>query len=162
LFIPNEERMATLSEGQRIKLAFLLHTIHGIRDLSYELLAVVDAEKAEAYLPTEGILAEAPTPRPEQSKATPPSLLLGQDITYIAGVGVPLSNEEKYVEETLRSLCAQDYDDVVFFICDNASTDRTLEIVQDITAGDERFRIHRHEENIGASDNFKFALDNTA
>lgn len=56
LFIPSVARLAELTDEQCLKLAFLLHTIYGIRDLSYELLARVDADKAEAYLIAEGIV----------------------------------------------------------------------------------------------------------
>ena len=56
LFIPSYERVSSLSEAQRIKLAFLLHTIFGIKDLTYELLAGADKEKAESYLIGEGLV----------------------------------------------------------------------------------------------------------
>lgn len=59
LFLPSYERMAELTDNQRIKLAFLLHTIYGIRDMSYELLAAVDEEKAEEYLIAEGVVEDA-------------------------------------------------------------------------------------------------------
>ena len=56
IFLPSYERMASLNDNQRVKLAFLLHTIYGIKDLSYALLAEVDREKAEAYLEEEGVV----------------------------------------------------------------------------------------------------------
>ena len=56
VFLPSHERMANLSNNQRIKLAFLLHTIYGIRDMSYELLVGVDKEEAEEYLISEGMV----------------------------------------------------------------------------------------------------------
>ncbi|MEA3642812.1 MAG: tetratricopeptide repeat protein [Lamprobacter sp.] len=56
LFIPSVARLAELTNEQCLKLAFLLHTIYGIRDLSHELLTRVDADKAEAYLIAEGIV----------------------------------------------------------------------------------------------------------
>lgn len=56
LFLPNAARLAELSDEQCLKLAFLLHTVYGIRDLSHELLARVDTDKAEAYLIAERIV----------------------------------------------------------------------------------------------------------
>ncbi|MCZ0928780.1 tetratricopeptide repeat protein [Vreelandella janggokensis] len=50
LFLPSHERMAELDNNQRIKLAFLLHTVYGIKDMAYELLKDVDEEKAAEYL----------------------------------------------------------------------------------------------------------------
>lgn len=54
IFLPSYERMEALTDNQRTKLAFLLHTVYGIRDMSHELLAAVDEEKAEKYLIEEG------------------------------------------------------------------------------------------------------------
>lgn len=56
LFIPSRVRMDELSDAQRIKLAFLLHTFYGLHDLCYALLAAVNEQKAEAYLISEGII----------------------------------------------------------------------------------------------------------
>lgn len=56
LFLPSYERMAALSDNQRTKLAFLLRTVYGIKDMAYELLAAVDEEKAEGYLVGEGLV----------------------------------------------------------------------------------------------------------
>ncbi|VFR22623.1 TPR domain protein, putative component of TonB system [plant metagenome] len=76
-------------------------------------------------------------------------------------VAVPLYNEEKYVEQTIQSLKAQDADGVHFLLGDNASTDRTLEIAQDAISGDARFEILGHAENVGAFNNFRFLLEQT-
>ncbi|GGW40723.1 tetratricopeptide repeat protein [Vreelandella hamiltonii] len=56
VFIPSHERVAALADEQKMKLAFLLHTIYGIRDMSYELLAAVDEDKAEEYLIEEEVV----------------------------------------------------------------------------------------------------------
>ncbi|WP_349573391.1 glycosyltransferase [Azotobacter salinestris] len=71
LFVPDAERMAKLKENQRIKLAFLLHTVYGMKDLTHWLLAQVDKEKAEQYLVSEGMLtAPQANPRPQISKTS--------------------------------------------------------------------------------------------
>ncbi|WP_200250131.1 tetratricopeptide repeat protein [Lamprobacter modestohalophilus] len=64
LFLPSLERMAMLSDAQRLKLAFLLHTVFNVRDLSYALLAEVDDDKAEDYLLAQGMV-KAPEPAAE-------------------------------------------------------------------------------------------------
>lgn len=56
IFLPSHERMAALSHEQCMKLAFLLHTIYGIKDMAYELLAQVSEEKAKEYLAEEGLV----------------------------------------------------------------------------------------------------------
>ncbi|WP_136255278.1 O-linked N-acetylglucosamine transferase family protein [Onishia niordana] len=75
LFIPNAPRMATLDDNQRMKLAFILHSCFDIKDLSHELVAMVNPELAEAYLQQAGItepparreVAAAPSPTPTAS-----------------------------------------------------------------------------------------------
>ncbi len=71
-----------------------------------------------------------------------------------ASVGLPVFNGERYLEESLDSLCAQRYDDFEIVICDNASTDRTEEICRDLAADDERVVYHRQATNRGASFNY--------
>ncbi|WP_080592828.1 glycosyltransferase [Aeromonas veronii] len=56
-------------------------------------------------------------------------------------VGVPVFNEEKYIEQTLLSLIRQDEDNVCFHVSDNCSTDNTWNIINDICARDKRFLI---------------------
>ncbi|NAO98476.1 FkbM family methyltransferase [Halomonas sp. MG34] len=56
IFLPTHERLAELSENQRSKLAFLLHTVYGIKDMAYEVLVKGDEKKAEKYLFEERLL----------------------------------------------------------------------------------------------------------
>lgn len=56
IFLPSHERMNELNDKQRIKLAFLLHTVYGIKDIPYALLADIDSEKARKYLVDEGLM----------------------------------------------------------------------------------------------------------
>ncbi|MCL7928591.1 tetratricopeptide repeat protein [Halomonas llamarensis] len=65
LFLPNHERQAQLTDNQRTKLAFLLHTVYGIKDMAYGLLKEIDEEKAEGYLAGEGLLKK-PSPKAHQ------------------------------------------------------------------------------------------------
>jgi glycosyltransferase involved in cell wall biosynthesis len=76
-------------------------------------------------------------------------------------VGIPVYNEEKYLEGLLRSLIRQSCDDILFVISDNASSDLSFEIMNDICSGDPRFFIFRQSENIGAFCNFRFVFENT-
>lgn len=56
IYVPNAERMAALTDNQRMRLAFVLHTAYGIKDLAYELISQVDKEKSEHYLMDEGLV----------------------------------------------------------------------------------------------------------
>jgi glycosyltransferase involved in cell wall biosynthesis len=71
---------------------------------------------------------------------------------------MPIYNGELYVEETIRSILAQDLTDFELIITDNASTDRTEEICRGFAAGDLRIRYVRNVRNLGASANYNLGL----
>lgn len=49
LFLPDAARMASLSDNQRLKLAFILHTVYGVHDMATQLIAALDGGLAEQY-----------------------------------------------------------------------------------------------------------------
>lgn len=63
--------------------------------------------------------------------------------------GVPVRNEEEHIQRCLDSILAQDWTDFEIVISDNASTDRTPEILKSYAARDPRIRLTLNEENIG-------------
>jgi glycosyltransferase involved in cell wall biosynthesis len=75
-------------------------------------------------------------------------------------VGLPVHNGERFLPETLPALLNQTYDDFELIISDNASTDRTAEICQDMAATDRRIRYYREPVNRGGAWNYNrvFAL----
>lgn len=76
-------------------------------------------------------------------------------------VGVPVYNEAGYLDRMLNSLKAQTYGEVKYLVCDNHSSDGSWDLIQDRCAGDERFVLYRHAENIGAAKNTEFLLRNS-
>ncbi|MEM9040502.1 MAG: glycosyltransferase family 2 protein [Actinomycetota bacterium] len=74
-------------------------------------------------------------------------------------IGMPVYNGEEFIVETLDSVLAQTYTDFEVVILDNASTDRTPEIIADYAARDDRIRVIRQEQNLGAAANFNQAFD---
>lgn len=82
-----------------------------------------------------------------------------RDPLPLVSIGVPLYNEERFLDASLASLRAQDYPNLEIILSDNASTDRTLEICERHAAEDSRIRIERSVENRGAIANFQHALD---
>ena len=77
----------------------------------------------------------------------------------LVSIGVPVYNEERFLDASLTSLRQQDYPNLEILIADNASTDRTVEICERHAAEDPRIRIARATENHGAIANFQRALD---
>ena len=71
-------------------------------------------------------------------------------------VGLPVFNGERYLSESLDALLAQTYSDFELIISDNASTDTTPEICRTYAERDERIRVIRQPQNIGAGPNHNF------
>ena len=74
-------------------------------------------------------------------------------------IAVPCYNEERYIEETLRSLMAQSDKDIEIIVCDNASTDSTAEIVQRLSKQDGRISLSVASANVGGRANFIRAFE---
>ena len=77
-----------------------------------------------------------------------------RDAAPTVSVGVPVHDGEAYLEQTLEALLDQSYADFELIVCDNASTDRTREIVEAFAARDPRVRYVRNPRNIGLARNF--------
>lgn len=69
-------------------------------------------------------------------------------------IGIPVHNGEAYLEEAIRSVLAQSFDDLELVVCDNASTDRTSEIIRDFAATDPRVVALANPRNLGAAPNY--------
>lgn len=69
-------------------------------------------------------------------------------------IGLPVFNGAKYLEETLRSILKQTFQDFELIICDNASEDGTQEICLKYLLQDARVKYHRNDINIGAAGNY--------
>lgn len=79
--------------------------------------------------------------------------------TPLVSIGVPVYNEERFLDCALQSLLAQDYPQVEIVLSDNASTDATLAIAHDAAHRDARVRVLRAPVNTGAIINFQRCLD---
>nr|WP_149026046.1 hypothetical protein [Paenalcaligenes hominis] len=56
LFIPTDDRLATLSSNDLFKLGFILHTVYKLKDLAYKMLHYANPTLAKEYLIAEGFL----------------------------------------------------------------------------------------------------------
>jgi len=74
-------------------------------------------------------------------------------------IGLPVYNEERFVEETLSSIVAQTYTDFELIISDNASTDQTKEICRDYAEKDPRIRYYQNKQNLGAAWNYNYVFE---
>jgi glycosyltransferase involved in cell wall biosynthesis len=74
------------------------------------------------------------------------------DASPLVCICIPTYNAEHTIRETLASILNQSHSNLIVQLVDNASTDRTLEIVE--AFDDKRIHIHRNGSNIGAEGNF--------
>jgi glycosyltransferase involved in cell wall biosynthesis len=76
-------------------------------------------------------------------------------------IGIPVYNEEKYLEQTIESAINQDFKDIEIVISDNGSTDGSVEIIKKYADLDKRIYPIYKEKNTGPAGNFHSLLDNT-
>jgi glycosyltransferase involved in cell wall biosynthesis len=69
-------------------------------------------------------------------------------------VGLPVFNGASFLEDAIRSVLTQTFDDLELIIVDNASTDRSPEISREYAHRDPRIRYFRNDRNLGAVPNF--------
>lgn len=74
-------------------------------------------------------------------------------------IGLPIYNEETYLQRTLESILGQDYQNFELIIADNASTDNSPRICQEYANKDNRIRYCPNPTNIGAPGNFKKVVE---
>lgn len=96
LFLPSHERMASLSDNQRMKLAFVLDTVFGARDVVYQLLVALEGDKAEQYLMSLGYTAR------QEKNASPEAEESVPDIT-IPEAPFMTPSERNFFKESLQN-----------------------------------------------------------
>ncbi len=69
-------------------------------------------------------------------------------------IGLPVYNGAEYLDQALASLCGQTYQDLEILISDNASTDKTPDIIREWMEKDSRIKTFRHDKTISMADNF--------
>jgi glycosyltransferase involved in cell wall biosynthesis len=79
--------------------------------------------------------------------------------TPVVTIGMPVYNGARYLEEALRSIVGQTYQDFELIISDNASTDETEEICRRFAASDRRISYFRNKRNLGAAANYNRVIE---
>ena len=77
--------------------------------------------------------------------------------TRAVSVCVPTYNGAAFIEEALRSILDQTYQDFELLVVDDGSTDATLDIVQSFS--DPRIQVHRNPERLGIPANWNRCLE---
>ena len=76
-------------------------------------------------------------------------------------IGIPTHNSAKYIEQTLKSLMNQTYQDWVCLVSDDNSSDKTLNTVKRLTQDDERFIFFEHKTQLGPANNWNYLIGQT-
>jgi glycosyltransferase involved in cell wall biosynthesis len=74
-------------------------------------------------------------------------------------VCIPVYNGEKHLEKAIKSVLNQSFKDFELVIVDNASTDKTQEVINGFT--DHRIKRFRNEKNLGMVGNWNRCLDHS-
>lgn len=79
------------------------------------------------------------------------------DLAPLVCICVPTYNVETTIKEALGSILSQTYKNLKVIVFDNASTDRTVSIVNSFK--DNRLIVHQNDTNIGAVKNFNLCIE---
>lgn len=74
----------------------------------------------------------------------------------LVSICIPSYNNEKFITETLKSIFAQSYQNIEVFICDDHSTDATVEKIKEFN--DPRLKYLVNPANINRKNNYNKAL----
>ncbi len=76
----------------------------------------------------------------------------------LVSIGLPVRNAGSRVADVVRSVLAQDYENLELVITDNASADETEDVCRELARSDSRIAYHRQAQNIGLLNNFGYAI----
>ena len=71
----------------------------------------------------------------------------------------PLYNSEEFIKDTVDSVLSQTYTNWEMIIVDDASTDKSVAIIQELIDGDDRVKLLRLSKNVGAAQARNRALE---
>lgn len=71
---------------------------------------------------------------------------------------IPVKNRSEYLADTIRTCMMQNYENLQIIVSDDASSDNTQKVVENLIEEDKRIKYFRHENPIGMRENFEFAI----
>jgi len=87
--------------------------------------------------------------KPEREKSPEKNQIRIEKITPEVSVIMAVHNDEKYVEEAIKSILDQIFRNFELIVIDDYSTDNSLKILEEYASRDPRIKIIRLSENIG-------------
>ena len=124
--------------------------------------ALTPIRDPQAYARDMEAVYEAVRDRPTEESPRPGLLPTGEERprlrpTRVVSVCLPTYNGADYIEEALRSILNQTYQDFELLVVDDSSSDATLDIVQSFS--DPRIQVHRNSERLGIPTNWNRCLE---
>ena len=77
----------------------------------------------------------------------------------LISVCTPVYNGEKFLDVCIKGVLAQRYQNFEYIIVDNASTDRTPEIIAKFSSKDSRVKVFRNDSMVNVIDNFRKCVE---
>ncbi|MFV0465940.1 MAG: glycosyltransferase family 2 protein [Lachnospiraceae bacterium] len=74
----------------------------------------------------------------------------------LVSVCIPAYNNAAYIKDTIESVLSQTYENLELVICDDKSTDNTVEVIRSFW--DNRIKLYLNEKNLGMSGNWNNCL----
>ena len=68
---------------------------------------------------------------------------------YLVSIVMPVHNGEQYVQDAIKSVLAQTYETFELIVIDDGSTDKSLQIIQELKKKDTRIKVLRRTEPSG-------------
>lgn len=84
--------------------------------------------------------------------------MMGFLMSAAVTVIIPTYNRSEFIGRSVKSAQDLNYKNVIIQVCDNASEDRTEEVVQAISENDRRVQYVKRERNLGALENMNEAI----
>jgi len=81
------------------------------------------------------------------------NLIMNQPLVSIC---IPCYNAADFIAETIQSVLNQTYQNFEIIICNDRSTDNTLDVIKKFE--DKRIQVHENEKNLGCSGNYNRVL----
>jgi glycosyltransferase involved in cell wall biosynthesis len=79
-------------------------------------------------------------------------------MTPLVSICLPVFNGEQYLSQAIESALSQTFEDFELIIVDDASNDRTIELVEEFVKQDNRIKFHRSSVNKGLFANYNHCL----
>ena len=76
----------------------------------------------------------------------------------MVSIAMTTYNGEKFLREQIDSILAQSIQDFELVVCDDCSSDSTIEILEGYQQSDKRIKVYKNESNLGFKKNFEKAI----